>query len=449
MKKLITTAMATVMMFTMGTSAFAATYDVKYDRTNTGTLEYIYSVDGFIQMLSTPNPDGVVSAEIVENDPNSYAFVEEPQAVYTPIKMVTIEVAKGVTIDLTGKSNFEIGLLIEDEQGNYYDDEAWADIAISSGDLEAAWDSNAEEYMAEMEIQNPYDESVYGSYEEYRDRMLYDGVLSGELCFIEGSFLKVNTPGVYRVHVQINDMSLGHIKDSVIMVVVDADAEDVADTDAEELIEEEVAEEEVVEEEVVEEEVAEEVAEEVEEEVEEVVVEEVVIEEVVVEEVIVVEIPPVVEEIVIAPAPTPAPVVTTTANVVANPRTLEAGDIVYVTEKYDTFGKIALNNYGTYGVHKQLSTVNTAILKSTNYQVTEGMQVHLPETLGSYTRLAPLNTSVGKIHVVKAGETLSKIAATYYGDTKKATTIFEANSDRIKSINMIYEGQEIIIPGIY
>jgi nucleoid-associated protein YgaU len=49
-------------------------------------------------------------------------------------------------------------------------------------------------------------------------------------------------------------------------------------------------------------------------------------------------------------------------------------------------------------------------------------------------------------HVVKKGETLSKIAAKYYGDPLLYNTIFEANMDRLRDPNMIRIGQKLRIP---
>ena len=49
-------------------------------------------------------------------------------------------------------------------------------------------------------------------------------------------------------------------------------------------------------------------------------------------------------------------------------------------------------------------------------------------------------------HEVQKGETLWKIAVTYYGDGSLYTKIFEANRDTLKDPNMIKEGQKLRIP---
>jgi nucleoid-associated protein YgaU len=49
-------------------------------------------------------------------------------------------------------------------------------------------------------------------------------------------------------------------------------------------------------------------------------------------------------------------------------------------------------------------------------------------------------------HEVKKGDTLSKIAEKYYGDSGLYTKIFEANRDILKDPNLIKVGQKLRIP---
>jgi nucleoid-associated protein YgaU len=49
-------------------------------------------------------------------------------------------------------------------------------------------------------------------------------------------------------------------------------------------------------------------------------------------------------------------------------------------------------------------------------------------------------------HKVVAGDTLSKIAAQYYGDPALYMTIFEANKDVLTNPNLIKVGQKLRIP---
>jgi nucleoid-associated protein YgaU len=47
---------------------------------------------------------------------------------------------------------------------------------------------------------------------------------------------------------------------------------------------------------------------------------------------------------------------------------------------------------------------------------------------------------------VKAGDTLSKIAAEVYGSTQKWDKIFQANASTVKNPNYIFIGQKLTIP---
>lgn len=51
-----------------------------------------------------------------------------------------------------------------------------------------------------------------------------------------------------------------------------------------------------------------------------------------------------------------------------------------------------------------------------------------------------------KVHVVVAGDTLSKIAKSFYGDAGKYMKIFEANKDQLKDPDKIQVGQKLKIP---
>jgi len=49
-------------------------------------------------------------------------------------------------------------------------------------------------------------------------------------------------------------------------------------------------------------------------------------------------------------------------------------------------------------------------------------------------------------HVVQSGDTLWAIAKKYYGDGNQYTKIVNANKDKIKNPNLIYPGQQLVIP---
>ena len=113
----------------------------------------------------------------------------------------------------------------------------------------------------------------------------------------------------------------------------------------------------------------------------------------------------------------------------------------YTVKKGDTYGTIALNNYGTYGVWSELYKANKGA------KLTEGTTLVLPETLGKVARInAPAAASGETLYTVKAGDTLGTIAKATYGDVMKYKTIFERNADRLVNANTIYEGQVIVLP---
>ena len=113
----------------------------------------------------------------------------------------------------------------------------------------------------------------------------------------------------------------------------------------------------------------------------------------------------------------------------------------YAVKKGDTYGTIALNNYGTYGVWSELYKVNKGA------KLTEGATLVLPETLGKVARInAPVAASGETLYTVKAGDTLGAIAKATYGDVMKYKAIFERNADRLVNANTIYEGQVIVLP---
>ena len=145
-----------------------------------------------------------------------------------------------------------------------------------------------------------------------------------------------------------------------------------------------------------------------------------------------------------APAPAPAtPVVPATPTTPTTPTTpvVPATAGAYTVKKGDTYGTIALNNYGTYGVWSELYKVNKGA------KLTEGATLVLPETLGKVARInAPAAASGETLYTVKAGDTLGAIAKAAYGDVVKYKAIFERNADRLVNANTIFEGQVIVLP---
>jgi len=56
------------------------------------------------------------------------------------------------------------------------------------------------------------------------------------------------------------------------------------------------------------------------------------------------------------------------------------------------------------------------------------------------------DASVYHRHVVKSGESLSKIAKHYYGDPMKYKQIFSANTNILNNPDVIYPDQVLVIP---
>ena len=62
--------------------------------------------------------------------------------------------------------------------------------------------------------------------------------------------------------------------------------------------------------------------------------------------------------------------------------------------------------------------------------------------------IAPVVEPVSQFHTVASGDTLGKIAKTYYGDAMKYPVIFEANKPMLSHPDKIYPGQVLRIPAI-
>ncbi|MGI1659840.1 MAG: LysM peptidoglycan-binding domain-containing protein [Desulfitobacterium sp.] len=115
----------------------------------------------------------------------------------------------------------------------------------------------------------------------------------------------------------------------------------------------------------------------------------------------------------------------------------------YTVKAGDTLATIALNHYGSYENSLKIYQANLDLFKKSNNRLDAGMILHLP----AEGLLAPLSTEgIKEVYTVKAGETLGTIAEKVYGDGSLYTKIFEANKARLKSPNLIYEGQKLIIP---
>lgn len=119
-----------------------------------------------------------------------------------------------------------------------------------------------------------------------------------------------------------------------------------------------------------------------------------------------------------------------------------AGNVTYKVQQGDTLATIALNNYGSYKYHTKIYNANKAVIQKNKNRLDVGMTLVLPKD----GLLPALKVGSGdKVYTVKAGDTLGKISAKFYGNSSKYKKIYEANKNRIKNPNMIYVGQKIVI----
>ncbi len=93
------------------------------------------------------------------------------------------------------------------------------------------------------------------------------------------------------------------------------------------------------------------------------------------------------------------------------------------------------------GVAKDSATREKAILIAGNV---EGIAKVNADQLVLLPEIAPEPES--KFYTIQKGDTLWKIATTFYGDGSKYPSIVEANLEVIKDADLIYPGQNIRIP---
>lgn len=130
------------------------------------------------------------------------------------------------------------------------------------------------------------------------------------------------------------------------------------------------------------------------------------------------------------PSKPPAPVEPSETTTPAEPEQL-SGTVTYTVKKGDTMGFIATNYYGNNAQHKALYNANAEAFKVTNGKLGPGMVLTIPETLGGAKRIAaPVPAEDETLYTVKAGDTLSGIAQSVYGDMWQYKAIFERNTDR-------------------
>ncbi|MGE0815127.1 MAG: LysM peptidoglycan-binding domain-containing protein [Vicinamibacterales bacterium] len=95
-------------------------------------------------------------------------------------------------------------------------------------------------------------------------------------------------------------------------------------------------------------------------------------------------------------------------------------------------GKVKISGKTTYALERDLFW--DAIKKHAGWQDEVAADVRADRT------------DIHGIHVVKPGDSLSKIAKVHLDDANRYMDIFSANKDKLKDPNMIHPGQELVIP---
>jgi nucleoid-associated protein YgaU len=98
------------------------------------------------------------------------------------------------------------------------------------------------------------------------------------------------------------------------------------------------------------------------------------------------------------------------------------------------------------GTLKIKGTANTQYEKNQLWDKIKEIGGSSPSDIMADIKVA--DTSVYHRHTVKSGESLSKIAKHYYGDAMKYKAIFEANTNILKSPDVIHPDQELVIPNL-
>jgi nucleoid-associated protein YgaU len=95
-------------------------------------------------------------------------------------------------------------------------------------------------------------------------------------------------------------------------------------------------------------------------------------------------------------------------------------------DKYVKFSLLEYRKFGKKSVAVQTQKKSVMTIQAVSPPATN------PKSNGSYT--------------VVSGDTLWAIAKRYYGDGSQYPRIYDANRDKIKNPNLIYPGQELVIP---
>ena len=126
---------------------------------------------------------------------------------------------------------------------------------------------------------------------------------------------------------------------------------------------------------------------------------------------------------------------------------LKAGDTV----KLNGLGKYLSGNYYVKDITRQISSsgyshsatlIKTDFGKSLKISSSKKSTKKKTKKVNSSTK----SDSAKRTYTVKKGDCLWNIAKKYYGDGRKYTKIYDANTSKIANPNLIYVGQKLVIP---
>jgi len=106
--------------------------------------------------------------------------------------------------------------------------------------------------------------------------------------------------------------------------------------------------------------------------------------------------------------------------------------VYHTVAKGDSLSAISRTHYGVLPLYDMIFDANKPMLKD-------------PDEIypGQVLRIPPIEAPT---YTVAKGDTLGKIAKHWYGDAKKYTAIYEANTDKLSSPDAIDIGQVLTIP---
>lgn len=133
------------------------------------------------------------------------------------------------------------------------------------------------------------------------------------------------------------------------------------------------------------------------------------------------------------------------------PKPTAGSDLSYTVQKDEVLWSIAFNYYGSMkkSTTDKIREANKELPTDPDEALQAGMMITLPSS-GLIDPVSQNNLdTIAGVYLVKAGDTLARIANKYYGSASVWPKIYEANKDRIRIINnipMIYEKQWLVIP---